>query len=111
MRGTMRHALISGCAVIAAAASVSPAVGQDGERLFYHVDNQDAYESLVANIDRIDVIAVSAYYVEEDGVVWGSVDPRVLALAREHGARVIPLLVNRGFSRGGVSLHDMRASG
>lgn len=107
MRRPVRRALMSGCAVIAAAASVAPAAGQDGERLFYYVDNQDAYESLVANIDRIDVVAVSAYYVEEDGVVWGSVDPRVLALAREHGAKVIPLLVNRGFDQ--EKLHTLLA--
>jgi spore germination protein YaaH len=83
----------------ALALSAASALAQGGERLFYYVDNESAYASLVANIDRIDIIAPSAYYVEEDGVVWGDVDARVIALARERGAQVIPLLVNRGFDQ------------
>jgi spore germination protein YaaH len=79
--------------------AAAPAAGQDGERLFYYVDNEAAWGSLVANIERIDIVAPSAYYVEEDGVVWGDVDRRVLDLARTHGVKVIPLLVNRGFDQ------------
>lgn len=90
---------LASVALAAAGFCALPAAAQDPERLFYYVDNEAAYESLVANIDRIDVVAASAYFVEEDGVVWGDLDPRVIALARAHGARVIPLLVNRGFDQ------------
>ncbi|MBR9989255.1 MAG: hypothetical protein KFH98_05825 [Gemmatimonadetes bacterium] len=86
-------------ALAAAALYAHPAAGQQGERLFYYVDNEAAFESLVTNIDRIDVLGASAYYVEEDGVIWGDVDPRVIALTREHGVKLIPLLVNRGFNQ------------
>ncbi|MGH7448205.1 MAG: glycosyl hydrolase family 18 protein [Longimicrobiales bacterium] len=95
----MMNLRIASIALAAAAICAAPAAAQDGERLFYYVDNEAAYASLVANIDRIDVVAASAYYVEEDGVVWGDLDARVLTLAREHGIRVIPLLVNRGFNQ------------
>ena len=84
---------------------VADTAAQDAERLFYYVDNDDAYASLVANIDRIDIVAPAAYYVEEDGVVWGDVDARVIELAREHGAQVVPLLVNRGFDQ--AELHAL----
>lgn len=86
-------------ALAAAALCAVPADARQGERLFYYVDNEGAYESLVTNIERIDVVAASAYYVEEDGVVWGDVDPRVIELTRAHGVKLIPLLVNRGFDQ------------
>ena len=69
---------------------------QPVERLFYYVDQESAWESLVEHIDRIDVVAPGAYNVDRHGVVWGEVDPRVLELAREHDVRVMPLLVNVG---------------
>lgn len=86
-------------AFAAAALCAVPAAARQGERLFYYVDNENAYESLVTNIGRIDVVAPSAYYVEEDGVVWGDVDPRVIELTRAHDVKLIPLLVNRGFDQ------------
>ena len=99
----------------AAAAAVfvlfAPASAQQGERLFYYVDREDAYESLVANIARIDILAPSGYYIDEDGVVYGDVDRRVLELAKANGVRVMPLLVNRGFDQKelGQFLNDMDA--
>lgn len=98
----LRTASAACAAVIILAA---PAAAQDGERLFYYTDSEAAYESLVAHIDRIDVVAPSAYNVEEDGVVWGDVDPRVIALAREHDVQIIPLIVNRGFNQ--ETLHTL----
>jgi spore germination protein YaaH len=75
------------------------AAAQQVERLFYYVDRETSYESFVANVDRIDILAPSSYNIDEDGVVYGAVDPTVLELAREHGVRVMPLLVNRGFNQ------------
>ena len=87
----------------AAAAAIlvlaAPAAAQQGERLFYYVDREDAYESLVENIARIDILAPSGYYIDEDGVVYGDVDRRVRELAKANGVRVMPLLVNRGFDQ------------
>lgn len=90
---------IVGFALIALAATQSELSAQDVERLFYYVDNEDAYESLVANIDRVSVIAPAAYSVDADGIVWGEVDPRVLELAREKDLPVMPLIVNPGFDQ------------
>ncbi|MGH7575808.1 MAG: glycosyl hydrolase family 18 protein [Longimicrobiales bacterium] len=89
------------CFVIMGLAAVAPrdVSAQDVERLFYYTDNEDAYESLVANIDRISVIAPGGYSVDTDGIVWGEVDPRVLELARERGVPVMPLIVNPGFDQ------------
>jgi len=80
-------------------AFAAPLAGQRGERLFYYVDREDSYNSLVQHIGSIDVLAPSAYNVDEDGVIWGYVDPRVLELTAGHGVEVMPLLVNRGFDQ------------
>jgi spore germination protein len=69
------------------------------ERLFYYTDSHDAWQSLRSNISHISIIAPGGYSVDEDGIVWGSVDARVLRLAREHGVPVMPLVVNPGFNQ------------
>lgn len=79
--------------------SVVPGVAQQPERLFYYVDAEESFRSFRANVERIDVVAPSAYRVDEDGIVWGDVDPRVLRLAREHDVRVVPLILNPGFDQ------------
>src|SRR5688500_5469402 len=67
------------------------------ERLFYYVDREDSYESFVRHADRIDVLGVGGYRVDSLGILWGSVDRRVLELARQRNVKVMPLLVNESF--------------
>jgi spore germination protein YaaH len=98
--------VLGACAVLAFQAAPLPGQGAP-ERLFYYTDNEAAWRSFVAHVDRIDVLAPSAYNVDESGVVWGDVDPRVLDLARERGVDVVPLLVNRGFDQ--EELHRLLA--
>jgi spore germination protein YaaH len=86
----------------------APLAAQGGERLFYYTDREDSYNSLLAHIARIDIVAPSAYNVDEDGIPYGDVDSRVLARARQHGVKVVPLLVNRGFDQ--AKLHTLLAS-
>jgi spore germination protein YaaH len=69
------------------------------ERLFYYTDNQNSYESLVKHIDQITVLGPQVYTVDSLGTVWGSLDPRVLALAKKHGVKVMPLVVDEGFNQ------------
>ncbi|MGH7558450.1 MAG: glycosyl hydrolase family 18 protein, partial [Gemmatimonadota bacterium] len=69
------------------------------ERLFYYVDREAAWKSLFEHIGEISIVAPAAYSVDASGVVWGAVDPRVLALAEEHGVGVVPLIVNPGFDQ------------
>lgn len=81
-------------------ATASPVAAQDRiERLFYYVDRESSYESLRAHIDQISIISASAYSVNDKGVVWGEVDSRVLALARQHDVAVMPLILNPGFDQ------------
>jgi spore germination protein YaaH len=78
------------------------------ERIFYYVDREDAYNSLVQNISEISVLAPSSYGVDEQGIVWGDVDSKVLELAKRNNVRVMPLLVNRPFDKN--LLHQLLGS-
>lgn len=93
--------LITGLVLLALGGALAPAPGaaQDLERLFYYVDEETSFESFREHVDRIDIVAPSAYSVDEDGVVWGQVDPRVVRLAREHDVAVMPLVLNPGFDQ------------
>src|SRR5258706_7562345 len=69
------------------------------ERLFYYVDRQDSYESLVKNVDQITILGPQVYTVDSLGIVFGELDSRVLALAKAHRVKVMPLVVNEAFNQ------------
>lgn len=76
------------------------AMGQNaGERLFYYVDREDSYNSLVKHIGQITVIAPQVYVVDSLGIMWGTLDRRVAALAKAHNVKVMPLFTNEGFNQ------------
>lgn len=78
----------------------SPSVqAQTAEHLFYYVDNDESFRSLKENIEKISIVAPQAFSVDEDGIVWGSVDPRVMELAAKYRVGVMPLIVNPGFDQ------------
>ena len=92
-----------------------PAVGEgqsrDIETLFYMRNNEPAFESFRRNMDKISIVGPQVYSVEGDGVVWGEIDPRILALAKEHGVKVMPLIHNPGFDQETIHelLHEEKA--
>jgi spore germination protein YaaH len=68
------------------------------ERLFYYVDREDSYRSLVRHIDQITVVAPQVYVVDSLGIMWGSLDKRVIDLAKAHHVKVMPLFTNENFN-------------
>jgi spore germination protein len=72
---------------------------QSGEFLFYMVDTEDSIQSFKENIKSIDIAAPQSFTATETGVVYGSLDRRILDYASENGVKVMPLIVNRGFDR------------
>jgi spore germination protein YaaH len=69
------------------------------ERLFYYVDRESSWDSFSAHVDQIGIVAPQTYSVDSLGIVFGDVDPSVVALAQAHGVRVMPLVVNEGFNQ------------
>ena len=78
---------------------------QKVEHLFYYVDTEMSFKSFTENIEKISIVAPQVYSVDEDGIVWGQIDPRVIDLAAKHRVGVMPLIVNPGFDQ--MMLHRL----
>ncbi|MCO6490433.1 MAG: hypothetical protein J5I98_18610 [Phaeodactylibacter sp.] len=75
------------------------------ENLFYMVDTPESFESFRKNAARISIVCPQTFLVSKEGVLTGSVDRRVLEIARANGVKVMPLTVNKGFDQ--QLLHDI----
>ncbi|MDZ7681288.1 MAG: hypothetical protein U5J63_06115 [Fodinibius sp.] len=87
------------CVSLLLGALVLTAQAQQPENLFYYVDAEDSFASFEANSDHISIVAPQTYSISTSGVVWGEVDSRLLAIARQKNIQVIPLILNPGFDR------------
>lgn len=75
------------------------------ENLFYMVDTPESFESFSKNASQIDIVCPQTFLVSKEGVLTGSVDRRVLDIAKAHKIKVMPLIVNSGFNQ--QLLHDI----
>ncbi|MFQ5751267.1 MAG: glycosyl hydrolase family 18 protein [bacterium] len=69
------------------------------EKLFYFVDQESSFDSFKSNIDQITIVAPQSYKMDAAGNISGSVDNRLLNLAKQNEVSVIPLIVNPGFDQ------------
>jgi spore germination protein YaaH len=63
------------------------------------VGGEHSVQSFLAHADQISVVSPQVFALDRLGVIRGSVDPRVVARAREHGVKVVPLVMNPGFDQ------------
>jgi spore germination protein len=75
------------------------------ETLFYTIDNEQCIESFRSHLGSIDIVGPQSYKIDEHGILWGSVDRRILELASRNGIKVMPLIVNAGFDQ--PSFHSL----
>ncbi len=62
-------------------------------------DNEQCFESFKTHIASIDIVGPQSYKVDEHGILWGSVDNRIVTLSAKNGVKVMPLVVNAGFDQ------------
>lgn len=112
-RPLRRLALVLAASALALPAQRAVPLPAGGERLFYYVDTQSSWESFLANADRIDVVGPQSYTVDSLGIVFGTVDRRLIEVAKAKRVRVMPLVVNEGFQQPGLRrlLADTAAQG
>ncbi|SKB27247.1 glycosyl hydrolase family 18 protein [Daejeonella lutea] len=75
------------------------------ENLFYMVNTPESFESFRANVSQISIVCPQTFLVSKEGTLSGTVDQRVLALAKANNVKVMPLIVNSGFDQ--KLLHDI----
>jgi len=68
------------------------------ENLFYLTDSPESFESFEKNAAAISVVCPQTFSVSKEGVISGSLDPRILTIARANKIQVVPLIVNKGFT-------------
>jgi hypothetical protein len=93
---------------LALASATTTAAQQPLERLFYYVDTEQSYNSLVKHIDQITVLGPQIYG-DSLGIVWGSIDRRVMDLASAR-RQVMLLVVNEGHGHAAALLADTAAA-
>jgi spore germination protein YaaH len=84
------------------------AAGQRAEGLWYLTPDEESVQSFVAHAAQVSVVAPQTFYLDSAGIVWGSVDARVVAAARANGVKLVPLVMNPGFDQ--PSFHRVLAT-
>jgi spore germination protein YaaH len=55
--------------------------------------------SFLAHADQISIVSPQVFSLDSNGVITGGMDPRMVAAAREHHVRLVPLVMNPGFDQ------------
>ena len=69
------------------------------EALWYSTADSLSTASFLAHAAQISIVSPQVFALNAQGVVHGRVDPRVVAAAREHHVKIVPLVVNPGFDQ------------
>ncbi|HEY4503899.1 MAG TPA: glycoside hydrolase family 3 N-terminal domain-containing protein [Candidatus Paceibacterota bacterium] len=78
------------------------------EKLFYIVNGKNGIESFKKNVKFIDIIAPQSYTIASDLTISGSVSDEIKNVAKNNNIKIIPLVVNAGFSQ--KIIHDILIS-
>ncbi len=79
--------------------AVSPRLDAQTKAVFYMTARPDSIRSFLAHAEKIDLLIPTGYSTDEQGVVWGEIDPQVLETARQHRIPVMPIIVNPAFKQ------------
>lgn len=74
------------------------AAAQAPEAIWYVRNSEAGIASFIANARHISVIAPQVFSMDSTGAIRGGIDPRIVATARAHGVKLVPLVMNPGFS-------------
>src|ERR1043165_480589 len=99
----MRRLALLGLGLIAPAGRAQPAAPPPRaamEALWYAAGNGDRHlDDFIAHANRISIIAPQTFAMDSLGAIRGTVSPRLVAAAREHHVKLVPLIVNPGFNQ------------
>jgi spore germination protein YaaH len=91
---------VAATVVILALGAVS-ARAQGLESLWY-LRGEESIQAFLAYADQISIAAPQVFVMDSNGMIHGSVDPRVVATARAKGVKLIPLVMNPGFDQASI---------
>lgn len=65
----------------------------------WYLRGEESIQAFIAHADQITIVSPQVFGMDSNGVIRGSVDPRVVATARAKGVKLIPLVMNPGFDQ------------
>lgn len=77
---------------------ITKKVAKEFVRIFYCQNGKKASDSFANNYRSVDVIAPQAYSITATGTLVGGIDPKITAIAAKRKIKIMPLIVNKGFS-------------
>ena len=84
------------------AALAAAAQGRGIESLWY-VRGEESIQAFLAHADQISIVSPQVFAMDSNGIITGSVDPRVISTARAKGVKLIPLVMNPGFDQPSIN--------
>ncbi|HVA57252.1 MAG TPA: glycosyl hydrolase family 18 protein [Gemmatimonadaceae bacterium] len=88
-----------GAILLALATIPTGAPAQHPEALWYAVGSDASTRSFIDHASQIDIVAPQVFDLLPTGAITGHLDPRVVAAAHEHHVKLVPLVMNPGFSQ------------
>lgn len=92
----MKRRLLTALFILVCITPVSAQI--KSENLFYMTDSPESFESFRKNAAQISIVCPQVFLISKEGVLSGSVDRRVLEIAKANKIKVMPLIVNAGFN-------------
>ncbi|MDE3152726.1 MAG: hypothetical protein KGL93_10820 [Gemmatimonadota bacterium] len=86
-------------AILALSSAAAALSAQKPEALWYSTGGDSSTVHFVEHASQIDVVAPQVFALEANGRIRGHIDPRVIAAAHEHHVKLVPLVMNPGFSQ------------
>jgi spore germination protein YaaH len=75
------------------------AAAQRPEALWYAVGTDSSAAHFVAHAAQIDIVSPQVFSLDAQGRIRGHLDPRVVSAARANHVKLVPLVMNPGFSQ------------
>jgi spore germination protein YaaH len=89
-------AVTAGISVIGCAA---PRLAPHGLESVWYARGEASTQSFLAHADQISIVSPQVFSLDSNGVISGSMDPRIVAAAHEHHVKLVPLVMNPGFDQ------------
>ena len=99
----MKRAVSAALTLLLGAAGAS--LAQKPEALWYMTNSAGSIKSFLAHADQIAIVSPQVFALNAQGVLHGSVDPRVVEKAHEAHVKLVPLVMNPGFDQ--PSMHHI----
>ena len=91
--------LSAGALFLILAALPAGASAQRPEALWYSTGGDSSTVHFVAHASQIDIVSPQVFALSPAGRITGHIDARVVAAAHEHHVKLVPLVMNPGFSQ------------